>query len=191
MKKKALAQIGFEFLSIVFAVLLALGLNSYKQNRDLEDEGLLLREKILKECQRNNIELDSVLAVNKAFFVQLDSLFRAESIQTNQFNISIENELLTRSAWDFTKASRSFSYIDEDFLGDAAVLYEKQTYYMSIANQMFEKIGDMLMGDPDMEKVIKLTHYYLSNLNNAAEDLKNTYSRFLEKYDSGLEQQND
>ena len=38
MKKKAIAQIGFEFLSVVFAVLLALGLNSYKQELDFENE---------------------------------------------------------------------------------------------------------------------------------------------------------
>ncbi|WP_425391308.1 hypothetical protein [Ekhidna sp.] len=191
MKKKALAQIGFEFVSIVFAVLLALGLNSYKQTNDLENEGKVLRTKILKECQRNSIELDSVLIINKTYFKKLDSLNQYENLLSDHLEISIENELLTRSAWDFTKASRSFSFIDEDFLSDAAILYEKQTYYMSISNQMFENIGDMLLSDPDMKKVVKLIHYYLSNLNSAADDLQTTYTGFLAKYDSGSKADND
>ncbi|MEO9871210.1 hypothetical protein [Ekhidna sp.] len=189
MKKKALTQIAFEFLSVVFAVLLALGLNSFKQNMDLESEGEFLQEKIIKETKRNLLELDSVLITNKAFFIQLDSLRKTDKLISDQLNISIASELLTRSAWDFTKASRSFSYIDEEFLSEAAFLYESQDYYMTISNQMFEKLGDMLLTDPDMEKVIKLTHYYISNLNVTAENLIKTYQEFLDRYTQSISEE--
>lgn len=183
MNKKAVSQVVFEFISIVFAVLLALGMNSYKQNKDLENEGDLLRYRIISECQRNQVELDSVLIENERNFSYIDSLASLDEITTTSFDISIANELLTKSAWTFTQASRSFSYMDEDFLSDASILYEQQDYYMKISNQMFEKLGDMLMTDPDLEKVVKLTHYYLLNLNNTANELKSTYEEFLENHE--------
>lgn len=183
MNKKAVSQVVFEFISIVFAVLLALGMNSYKQNKDLENEGDLLRYRIIEECKRNLIELDSVLIENERNFSYIDSLASLDEITTNSFDISIANELLTKSAWTFTQASRSFSYMDEDFLSDASILYEEQDYYMKISNQMFEKLGDMLMTDPNIEKVVKLTHYYLLNLNNTASELKSTYEEFLENHE--------
>ena len=65
MKKKAIAQIGFEFLSVVFAVLLALGLNSYKQELDFENESDLLRERIITEVIANKTRLDSVIIRNE------------------------------------------------------------------------------------------------------------------------------
>ncbi|MEM8895757.1 MAG: hypothetical protein AAGC88_14335, partial [Bacteroidota bacterium] len=63
--KISLWQIAIEFLSVVFAVLLALGLNSYKSNSDLEDEADLLSRKIIKELKKNQLELDTVLVRNK------------------------------------------------------------------------------------------------------------------------------
>ena len=182
MKKKALTQIGFEFLSIVFAVLLALGLNSYKQNRDLEEEGELLRARIIKECSRNLAELDSVIMENEGFFNYVDSLRQLEELKISGFSITIASDLLTKSAWTFTQASRSFSYMDETFLNDASILYEQQDYYMAISNQMFEKLGDMLMLDSDADKMVSLIHYYLSNLNATSRELKSTYSEFLEEH---------
>ncbi|GAB4240021.1 MAG: hypothetical protein Tsb0034_16320 [Ekhidna sp.] len=184
MKKKAIWQIAFEFLSIVFAVLLALGLNSYKQNKDLESEGKLLRERIITECRRNTSELDSVILLNQEVFSFIDSLSQLDDLNIGGFDVNIANRLLTKSAWIFTQASRSFSFMDENFLNDAALLYEQQDYYMTISNQMFEKLGDMLLSDPDAEKMVTLIHYYLSNLNNTSAELRRTYADFLKEYDT-------
>ena len=181
MKNRAAWQIVFEFLSIVFAVLLALGLNSFKQNIDLENEAQFLTRKIVLECQRNRNELDTVLIHNNEFKAELDSLLALENIEGN-FSLSIASELLTKSAWDFTKASRSFSYLDEEFLNDAAVLYEMQDYYMLISNQMFQNLGEMLISDPEPRKTVSISNYYMLNMNATAEDLFNTYEEFLKKY---------
>lgn len=63
-----------EFASVVFAVLLALGLNSYKQNQDLREESRLLSKKNLADCQRNLLELDTIYHQNEAYLKYLDSL---------------------------------------------------------------------------------------------------------------------
>ncbi len=183
MSKKILSpwQIIIEFISVVFAVLLALGLNSYKQSSDLEDEAELLKTKILRECQQNMLELDTVLRDNLEFKAYIDSLRDAEDTPET-FNISIASELLTRSAWEFTTSSRSFSYLDEDFLEEAALVYERQDYYMLISNQMFQNMGEMIMSDPEPRATLSISNYYLLNLNASAENLLDNYRDFLEQY---------
>lgn len=182
MKKKAFAQIAFEFLSIVFAVLLALGLNTFKQSLDLQSEAELLKRKIIQECNHNQLELDTVIIRNTEFKEYLDSLQALDEI-VEDFSIGIASELLTKSAWNFTQASKSFSYLDEDFLNDAATVYEIQEYYMLISNQMFQNFGQMILEDPEIDQSISISSYYLSNLNATANSLNNAYTQFLTKHE--------
>jgi len=181
MKKKAFAQIAFEFLSIVFAVLLALGLNTYKQSLDLQSEARLIKSKIIQECKHNSLELDTVITKNLKFKEYLDSLSGVELVE--DFTISIASELLTKSAWNFTQSSNSFSHLDEDFLNDAASLYELQEYYMMISNQMFQNLGQMILIEPEPIQSISISSYYLTNLNVTAESLSNAYTRFLNRHE--------
>ncbi len=174
-------QIAIEFLSVVFAVLLALGLNSYKANNDLESEAELLSSKIIKELKRNKLELDTVLIRNKDFKTYVDSLQAVDTLPQS-LELSFASELLTKSAWDFTKASRSFSYLDEDFLEEAAALYERQDYYMHISNQMFQNLAEMLMTDPPMERTLIMSNYFLLNLNASGDNLAESYQEFLSKH---------
>lgn len=184
MNKKAIAQIAFEFLSIVFAVLLALGLNSYKQNSDLQAESKLLKTNILDECQANLMKLDSTILENEIFQAYLDSLLEADEVES--FEFSFHNKLLSSIAWNFTKSSKSFQYMDSDFLQNAAEVYENQAYYMNISNQMFEHIGTMILQVDNVEsKTLTMTgNYYLSNLLSTSKKLKINYEDFLSKHAS-------
>ncbi len=182
MKKKAIAQIAFEFLSIVFAVLLALGLNSYKQNADLKSESQLLESNILDECQANLLKLDSSIYENEIYQAYLDSLLSSDEIDGFEFNF--QNKLLSSIAWNFTTSSKSFQFMNPDFLNDAAEIYENQDYYMKISNQMFEHLGDMILQIDNTEaRTLTLTgDYYLSNLISASKELRSNYQRFLKKH---------
>ncbi|MEO9485421.1 MAG: hypothetical protein ABJG47_18320 [Ekhidna sp.] len=190
MKKKALTQIAFESLSIVFAVLLALGLNSYKQAWDLQRESQLLKKNILKECRSNLEKLEVAIQENEDFQLFIDSLLQSDEIRG--FHFSYNNELLSSISWNFTKTSRSFQYMDPVFLTEAAEVYENQDYYMQIANQMFEHLGDMIM-QVDNIKPRTLTqtgNYYLSNLISASKNLQEDYQNFLDK-NKDLEQKSE
>jgi len=186
MKKQSLWQVVFEFLSIVFAVLLALGLNSYKQNQDLQSESEVLSEKILSECRKNFTNLDTVLVQNRKFMTYLDSMLNLKDV--DGFGLNFSNDLLSSSAWEFTQASRSFQLMDQEFLDDATELYELQSYYMQISNQMFQNLGEMLLRVDQLttDTMIKTSHYYLKNILDVSEDLNERYKRFLEKHEEQI-----
>jgi len=180
-------QIIIEFISVVFAVLLALGLNSYKQNRDLIKESQTLQRKILAECERNASELDSVMSKNQSYLNYLDSL-QGISTELDGFTISFSSELLTKSAWVYTQTSPAFTELNESFLEDAARLYEMQNYFMQVSNEMFQNIGEMLLASEEIppSTMLLTCSYFLDNIVKTGNELEELYSGFLDKY--GIEQ---
>lgn len=143
--KKDFGKIAVEFLSIVFAVLLALALNSLKQQYDLKKESKLLTAKIIKESHKNMVLLDSVNITNANFKLYLDSLLDSPTDSLTTFTLGFSNELLSSSAWVYTQNANSYTHLNSDFLDDAIELYEMQGYYMMISNMMFENLGNMLL----------------------------------------------
>lgn len=185
MKKKALAQIAFEFLSIVFAVLLALGLNSYKQNSDLKNEATNIKQNVLAEFQNNLNKIESVLANNKEYTSYLDSIVSLPEEQVNSFYFNYEFELLTSSAWDVAQNSSAIGLLDDEFLLEAADLYHSQDFYEQYARNVFQSIGEAMMRRDELkESNLAMSMYYSSGvLENTANTLKLGYEDFLKKYE--------
>ncbi len=188
LSKKALLSLILEFISVVFAVLLALGLNSYKQTQDLKAESKTLTLKILTECRRNMTELDSVNMQNRDYLQYLDSLIAIKD-QVKGFRIDFSSELLTSSSWRYTQISPAFNYMDNDFLNAATITYELQEYYMQISSKMVQNIGEMILSSDGVEPatLLETCHYYTRNIHYAGEQLQETYGDFLNNHDSQKE----
>lgn len=169
-----------EFISVVFAVLLALGLNSYKQTHDLKKESDTLSKKIIAECTRNLEELDSVNIDNNKYLAYLDSILVSNE-DIRSFRIDINGELLNSSAWKYTQNSPAFNHIDNQLLDKATQVYELQEYYMKVSGQMFETIGQMQMFSDNIESntLLKTCHYYTRNVVSAGEQLEKAYEEIL------------
>jgi len=182
MKKKAIAQIGFEFLSVVFAVLLALGLNSYKQGLDFENESNLLRERIITEVIANKARLDSVIIRNENTMDYLDSLSQLESF--GGFAFEVADDLVLQSAWTFTQASKAFSYMDPEFLTQAAQVYEVQSYYRDANDQSLTYLGDIMLKVSELEEhdLLNACQFYLMNLLEVSHELQDNYRDFLDTF---------
>ncbi|MEP1033189.1 hypothetical protein [Ekhidna sp.] len=186
MKKKALTQIAFEFASIVFAVLLALGLSTYKNSIDLENESLNVRQNIIKEFKTNLQKIDSVLIKNVIYTNYLDSMVRLQPEEVNSFYFDYEFELLTHSAWDIAQNNNSTNLIETQFLLDAADIYHMQNFLEGFAGKVFENIGMALMRANELQDFnMALSMYYNVDLmNNVSQSLKDSYEDFLTKYDT-------
>lgn len=184
MKKKALAQIAFEFVSIVFAVLLALGLSTYKNSIDLENESMNVRNNIIKEFQNNLTKIDSILVKNLEYTNYLDSLVSLPPEEVNSFFFDYNFELLTHSAWDIAQNNGSTSLIETQFLLDAADIYHTQDFLEKFANTVFENIGTALMRKDELTDYnMALSVYYnVSLMNNVSNSLKESYNDFLDTY---------
>ena len=198
MKKKALTQIAFEFLSIVFAVLLALGLNSYKQSIDLEKDAEVLKKSILLECRNNYARIDSTMQMNEDFSNYIDSLVRLnpEDVEGVSFNYGFE--LLSNSAWNIAQNNKAINALDQQFLLDVADIYHTQAFYTEFTSSFYQKIGQHIT---QMDAIppynTALSFYYSLNvMNSAADDLQSKLAVLFDSYDndqtnSGSESDND
>lgn len=181
MNKKAIGKIAAEFLSVVFAVLLALGLNSYKDSLDLKKESKILVTKILSECTLNKSKIDSVIYLNQRMLEYLDTVKVDEKVN---FNFSIEDEILLNSAWSFTRSSKAYQYMDNEFLTDATEVYQMQDLYEAFNVGLLSDFGMVMLQSEKVspEVLLATSQYYLINIQNISMRVQTSYAEFLEKY---------
>ena len=185
MNRKAIAQIAFEFLSIVFAVLLALGLNSVKQNIDAKTEADKIKKAIVNECRLNLSRVDSTTAKNKDYAEYLDSLIQLDNEDIGGFYFAYDFELLTSSAWKLSQNNLVTNNLPDTFLMEAAVIYQTQSFYQNFSEKTFQSIGALIAQQEGLEPAdMALSMYYnVAVINNVAEGLRQDQKEFLNKYD--------
>lgn len=187
MNKKAISQLAFEFISIVFAVLLALGLNSYKQNQDLQSEATTLKESILLECKNNFSRIDSTMRMNKDFNDYIDSLVQLNPDDVNSVSFSYGFELLSNSAWTIAQNNKAINSLDQQFLLDAADIYHTQEFYTEFTSSFYQNLGHHIiqMDDIPAFNTALSFHYSLTVMNSSANDLQSKIQLLLDAHDNG------
>jgi len=184
MKKKAITQIAFEFLSIVFAVLLALGLNTYKQSIDAQNESATIKKSILKECKENAIKIDSMLLGNQAYFKYLDSLVSLEPADVNSVSFYYDLDLLTNAAWTIAQNNSAVNNLDQEFLVAVAEIYQAQEFFSEFSRSFFENIGTFItkQDETDPYNTALSLYFNVSTMNGTAKSLQVSYDSLFSTY---------
>ncbi|MEP4534809.1 MAG: hypothetical protein ABJ004_17080 [Cyclobacteriaceae bacterium] len=186
LKNLSPAQVFIEFVSVVFAVLLALGMNSYKQSIDRKNDAQTIKKSILAECRSNLADLDTILIKNKAYSEYLDSLVRLpKADQKDKFIFNYEFELMTRGAWNIVQNHPAVGELETDFLLDVSDLYHGQDFFMDFSTNMIKEIGPMLIEYQRLEDsdMILSMNYKVSVINTFGYNLKEKYQDLLTKYE--------
>lgn len=183
-KKISLPQLLLEFVSVVFAVLLALGMNTYKEQKKNEVAAETLRRSIITECLNNQSKIDSVLIKNQVYHDYLDSLIKLNPEDIEGFYFAYDYELLTNSAWQIALNNPAITEIDQEFLTNAADIYQAQDFYLDFSKRVFENIGLFLSRKNELEEAsLALSMYYnIGVMNNSAYSLQSEYEVFLNEY---------
>lgn len=182
MKKISFSQLAIEFVSVVFAVLLALGLNSVKESWDRNTEAENLKISILAECAQNKLKVDSILINNRDYATYLDSLVQLpKEDQDGGFAFYYEFELLTKGAWEVAHNHPASSSLDPDFLLKVSDLYNMQDFFMDFSKNMVNDMGRNLSVTDQLEEsdLILSMHFKVSVINTFAEELKTQYQSIL------------
>ncbi|MFT6866822.1 MAG: hypothetical protein ACJA08_001660 [Cyclobacteriaceae bacterium] len=155
LKNISYTQLAVEFISVVFAVLLALGFNSYKQSLDTASEAKVLKEAILRECESNLAKIDSILIKNQEYRNFLDSIVRMEENEF-QFYFSYEFEMLTKGAWEIAQNHNAINNLDPKFILSLSNLYNSQNFYLDHSSFVFKSVGEQLAHKKSMaEKILR------------------------------------
>ena len=143
-----------------------------------------MKQKIIEECNSNLTELDSTLRENAEYLRYLDSLRRVEVITA--LNLNFTSELLTNSAWTYTQTSPAYTYLDNEFLNSTIRVYEMQAFYMTSSKQMVQNMGEIVMNSDNIKTrtIVNTSHYYLTNIQDSGDQLRQQYQELLSSYDS-------
>lgn len=183
--KQNIGKIAVEFVSVVFAVLLALGLNHWRENKLNEQLAEDSYRRIQREIKDNIAELDSSLVEFDQYIdeigterVLLDSLGDAYGT----LNWSYSHPVLSIDAWKTATITNAVLNMDPDLVEDLADVYAVQEMYMEFGFKFFDRAAELSRFRDDPETMIGIiqTHYVISK--SIAQSLRDGYRDFLEDY---------
>ncbi len=183
--KQNVGKIAIEFISVVFAVLLALGLNHWRENTLNEQLAKDSYERIQREIDDNIAELDSSLVEFDRYIeeiqnekLQLDSL----GVEYKGVSWSYSHPVLSIDAWKAATITNAVLNMDPDLVEDLADVYAIQEMYMEFGFKFFDRAAEMARFRDDPETMIEIIRSHFEISKSIAQSLRKGYGDFLEEY---------
>lgn len=132
-KLSVLNTIIVEFVSILFAVLLALGINQWKDNRNNHKLAVSSLEKINHEISENKEILSAMITAHEKSKLKIDSLLiKYKNPQFTVDSVDFSFVLINTTSWETAKLTNAISYMKFDLVTNLSKIYHFQNYYEEI-----------------------------------------------------------
>ncbi|HEX2094784.1 MAG TPA: hypothetical protein VHG28_20435 [Longimicrobiaceae bacterium] len=181
--REKLPELALEAASVVFAVLLALAVDEWRENRSRRELAERARIAILQEVRANRAELTETRRDHVALMARLGTRTRqpgSDSSVALEVNFSIS--LLTSAAWQTAQVTQAVHLLDYDWTSRVARLYELQALYNETQRRLADRItdlGDLAGSDPQPQRIIELVRTPLQVVIRLEDALIGEYSALL------------
>ncbi len=177
-------KIAVEMFSIIFAVMLALGIEDWMQDRERDDRAALMMERITAEVQNNRDELKKAIADNNKFAEGLKKALRKENTIFEDVSpfIQMSAGSINNSAWSSAQMTNVITYMPIETVGQLASLYDTQSYYTKFAQGFIQGFADYSVGVQQPDQMKMVTKKFITNLmimNSLASNIVDGYDTFL------------
>lgn len=134
-----------EGFSVALAVLLALAVDEWRENRSNRELAELAEASIVAEVQENLRRLEEGAADRDSLLAYLDaSLAILESGETPEdISINVSPALLARTAWETAQVTRAIHFMPYDKVARIGRLYDFQRMYETSEAQLVELISSL------------------------------------------------
>jgi len=179
----------FEFLSIVVAVVLAMGLTEWRQ--DYLNERLAQKSfaNIVEEIQENLEELraDSSRIAKDMDFMQNWVRNRVQGNESEGFEANFRFSLLSKAAFDVAKVNLSLTHLTNEQNIDIAGVYALQDFYSLKASEVFGLMGELQgevldQNSDEFFKVVQKMRYHEGLVFNTMRAYISGCEEFLKRY---------
>lgn len=175
-----LPQVIIESILIVLSILIALGLDSWRENREDEEFVRTALSNFLTEIQQNKARLELDAAYNAGFRQVMNQHYLDGDIETVDEFVSMVGSYnpvaLQTTAWDTALATGSLAKMDYNLVTALSQTYSQQDRYHTITSS---GVSDLTSPQFLSEANLKLAVYNSTRFLNAAtaieEDLGATY----------------
>jgi hypothetical protein len=119
-----------EAFSVMLAVLIALAIDEWREDRANQELAATARANILEEIEANRDELAGVGGLNAALVERIaDYVDGVESTSADSLSVEFEFALLSTAAWQTAQMTRAAHFLDYDWMARVARLYNLQKLY--------------------------------------------------------------
>ncbi|MCV9385488.1 hypothetical protein [Reichenbachiella ulvae] len=184
MKQGTWKKLGVEVFSIVFAVLLALVLNHWREDvLDRKSSNHALQN-VLIEIATNRQDLVQEVENLDTLIHQLKGrLGQLKEGQESDAGLGISFTLLSHSAWEMAQVTGAVKNFDLDFLMNVSELYEFQEICHDNGLSIIDRINTMSYSkEIDQEVMITSMIRQLQVQKRWVEDLANAYKKLLQEH---------
>ena len=173
-------EVFLEALFVVFAVLVALAVDEWAQDRELRERAEQARSAVISELTRNQEELaggsESTVAMLGSITEALERIRAGEELE----GLGVSGELpdFTDAAWEVALVTGAVARMDYDWVLETARVYELQDLVWELQTEFVSYFAQVAVRRPGEEPFTKLQGQ-LAMLASLHQELSRRYSDLL------------
>jgi len=177
-------QVSVEMTSIIFAVLLALGLEGWMQDRELTVRADQMLVRITAEVKGNRIDLQDALKENQLYIDGISAALAKNEVAFADVApfIKISAGGGDNAAWSSAKMTDAISIMPLDTMKTLADIYSTQSYYIEYSKALMLRYADISINiqkpTETKDQAYKFV-MHLQVLNTLGTQLNEGYNAFL------------
>ncbi|MCH9647003.1 MAG: hypothetical protein K0U98_02125 [Deltaproteobacteria bacterium] len=142
--KQRLPEILLEIFSVVLAVLVALGVNQWQEDKENAELAELARTKIEAEVRSNIDEVEGAGTKIQGLLAELRGTIKeVETGAEGEIGLSFPVAVLSSSAWDTSKATQALNYMDFEWVMRVGRVYDLQKIHHQSQTEVLNFISSM------------------------------------------------
>ncbi len=173
-----------EGLSVAFAVLLALAVDEWREDRSNRELGTRAEASVLAEVRTNMERLDDNAAARDSLLSYLADVRSALERDEELGSISVDftPAFLATTAWETARVTRAVHFLDYDRVARMGRLYDFQNLYERSEESFVERVSGIGGEDwSDPAKTVQSFERELARVDAFADELQEVYGRILER----------
>lgn len=183
-KKGWIGKLLTEFISVVFAVLLALGLNHWREANNDEKLAEKALVNIFLEIQSNQIDVLEEMASYKERLKEVkvykDSYDKGESMR---YSLGFNMPMLSDAAWNVANTTGAVKDFDQDLLLELSSIYTFQDMYLNNGMDYMKYMNSVdYKKEENAEAIVNSNYDQLRTFENWSQILSETYLTFIKTY---------
>jgi hypothetical protein len=177
--RRRVPELLVEVVLIVFAVLLALGVDECRQDRMRVRRAAEAHETILEEVTANFAEVEKTLHEHEALLVRLRSLRPASGDTLGSFGITYSFAELTDAAWEAAQVTQATSWMPFEWVSRAARTYERQELFEARQRAVMDQLAGAGAISREQELFVELLESQVSAVVSVERSLVEGYRELL------------
>lgn len=156
-------ELVLEAVSVVLAVLVALGVDEWRESKDRMEMADRATEGVIAELESNRAELYDSMEENQGVLQAVREARRADELP-DEFDLNYEYPLLSDASWETARMTQATQFMPLEQVRQLAGLYELQTLFERSRDDVMDFIlnAGTIVGDGP-EQIPRLIYPKLNN----------------------------